>query len=129
MTPFRLIDARSAAHAMALLAEHGPTARLIAAGGDLFDLLKEGVAGALRPTPTVLINLGTAGMADVARSGTMLRLGAMATLADLAAHADVRAAAPRPRRSAASPRRNCATSRHWAATCCSGRVASTSDIP
>ncbi len=94
MTPFRWIDARSAAHAVALLAEHGPAARLIAAGGDLLDLLKEGVAGALQPAPAVLINLGTANMADVVRSGAMLRLGAMATLADLTAHADILAAAP-----------------------------------
>jgi len=94
MSPFRLIDARSAAHAVALLAEHGPAARPIAAGGDLLDLLKEGVDGALRPAPTVLINLGTAGMAGVSRSGTALRLGAMTTLADLAANTDVQGAAP-----------------------------------
>ncbi len=94
MTPFRLIDAQSAAHAVRLLTEHGPAARPIAAGGDLLDLLKEGVAGAFQPTPAVLVNLGTAGMAGVSRSGVTLRLGAMATLADLAAHADVLAAAP-----------------------------------
>ncbi|TXL78714.1 hypothetical protein FHP25_06875 [Vineibacter terrae] len=94
MMPFRLIDAQSAAHAVRLLTEHGPAARPIAAGGDLLDLLKEGVAGALQPAPAVLVNLGTAGMAGVSRSGATLRLGAMATLVDLAAHAEVQAAAP-----------------------------------
>ncbi|HKU94941.1 MAG TPA: FAD binding domain-containing protein [Vineibacter sp.] len=94
MTLFRLIDAQSAAHAVRLLAEHGPAARPIAAGGDLLDLLKEGVTGALLPAPDVLINLGTAGMAGVSRSGATLRLGAMTTLADLAVDANVQAVAP-----------------------------------
>jgi len=93
MIPFRLVDARSAAHAVALLVEHGPAAQLIAAGGDLLDLLKEGVVARLQPS--VLVNLATAGdLAGVSRVGPTLRLGAMTTLADVAANADVQLAAP-----------------------------------
>ena len=95
MRPFRLVDARSAAHAVELMTALGPTARPIAAGGDLLDLLKEGIEGRLLPLPDVLVNLATGrDLAGLSRLGSMLRLGAMATLADLAAHADLRAAAP-----------------------------------
>jgi xanthine dehydrogenase YagS FAD-binding subunit len=95
VTPFQLIDARSAAHAVALLAQFGPVARPIGAGGDLLDLLKEGVEGALRPGHAVLVNLATAGdLAAVSRQDSMLRLGAMATLADLAANPDLQATVP-----------------------------------
>ncbi len=95
MKPFRLVDARSAAHAVELLAASGPAAQPIAAGGDLLDLLKEGVEGRLLPLPDILVNLATArDLAGVSRVGSTLRLGSMTTLADLAADADLQAAAP-----------------------------------
>ncbi|HEU5295211.1 MAG TPA: FAD binding domain-containing protein [Burkholderiaceae bacterium] len=85
MTPFRLLDAASAAQAAALLRAHAPHARPIAAGGDLLGLLKEHVSGPTLPAPSVLVNLATApDLAHIARDDDGLRIGAMVTLARLA---------------------------------------------
>ena len=60
MSPFSLIDASNAAEAVALLRTHGPHAKVIAAGGDLLGLLKDGVQGVTLPLPRVVVNLSTA---------------------------------------------------------------------
>lgn len=86
MTPFRLLDAASAADAAALLRAHAPHARPIAAGGDLLGLLKEHVAGPTLPTPTVLVNLAAArDLGCITGDGDAWHIGAMVTLARLAA--------------------------------------------
>ena len=90
MTPFRLIDAHSAADAAALLRAHGPRAQPIASGGDLLGLLKEGVEGPALALPTVLVNLATApDLTRVTRGTDGVRIGAMATLARLRKEPDL----------------------------------------
>jgi xanthine dehydrogenase YagS FAD-binding subunit len=83
MIGIRLVDARDAAHAVALLRAHGPRAQPLAAGGDLLALLKDGIRA---PAPRVLVNLATASdLAQVRRGADgHWHLGAMATLAALA---------------------------------------------
>jgi len=79
------VDARSAAEAVALLHQHGPRAVPLAAGGDLFGLMKEGIHDLARPVPTLLVNLGRAAdLHGIQRSAEGWRLGAMLTLATLA---------------------------------------------
>jgi xanthine dehydrogenase YagS FAD-binding subunit len=87
MTPFHLVDAHSAADAVMLLQALGPRAQVIASGGDLLGLRKEGVEGSALPRADVLVNLATAadlhGLTD---SPDGVRIGSMTTLAALAAH-------------------------------------------
>jgi xanthine dehydrogenase YagS FAD-binding subunit len=85
MSPFSLLDASSAAEAVALLQTHGSHAKLIAAGGDLLGLLKEGVRGAALPPPKVVVNLATAHeLHRIERTREGWSLGAMATLTTIA---------------------------------------------
>jgi len=84
LSPFLLVDARSAAHAVALLREHGAQARLLASGGDLLGLLKDGVRGPTLPPPRVVVNLGTAeDLHRIDQHPQGWTLGAMVTLAAL----------------------------------------------
>ena len=86
MSPFKLVDAHSAADAVALLQAHGLRSRPIAAGGDLLGLLKDGVRGPSLVPPQVLVNLATAAdLSRIDRAEGYWRLGAMATLDQLAA--------------------------------------------
>ena len=86
MSPFKMVDAHSAAEAVALLQAHEPRSRPIAAGGDLLGLLKEGIAGPSLMPPHVLVNLTTAAdLSRIDREAGYWRLGAMATLDQLAA--------------------------------------------
>ena len=104
MTPFSLVDARSAAEAVALLEAHGAGAQIIAVGGDLLGLLKDGVEGPTLQRPHLLINLATAhDLAEIRVGPQELRLGAMATLADLAGHRDLPSIISEATRSIASP--------------------------
>ena len=75
MNPFELVDAKSAADAVALLGASSH-AQPIAAGGDLLGLLKEHVSGPALMSPAVLVNLATArDMEGIARESDGLRLG------------------------------------------------------
>ena len=86
MSPFKMVDAHSAAEAVALLQALGPRSRPIAAGGDLLGLLKDGIAGPSLMPPQVLVNLATAAdLSRIDRAAGYWRLGAMATLDQLAA--------------------------------------------
>lgn len=85
MNAFQLVDARTADEAVAQLQAHGPGAQVMAAGGDLLGLLKDGVRGPALPPPAVLVNLSTAvELRAVERHADGWRLGAMATLHSLA---------------------------------------------
>jgi xanthine dehydrogenase YagS FAD-binding subunit len=85
MSPFLLVDAHDAVEAVALLQAHGPHAQLVAAGGDLLGLLKEGVRGPALPSPRVLVNLATSEkLHHIERRDDGWSLGAMATLSALA---------------------------------------------
>jgi xanthine dehydrogenase YagS FAD-binding subunit len=84
MTPFRLVDAHSAVHAVKLLGKYGPQAQPIASGGDLLELLKEGVTGLTLASPAVLVNLATASeLRNIESCGNNVRIGAMVTLTQL----------------------------------------------
>ena len=97
MQPFEYIEAQSVADAVALLTaepEHDlrMTARIIAGGSDLLDEVKEGIIA-----PGRVVSL--AGIADLAgiveftsENGDGLSIGAMTTIADIAAHPVIRAA-------------------------------------
>ena len=87
--PFKLIDARSAAEAVALLQAHGQRAQAIASGGDLLELWKEGIAGPTLVPPEVVVNLAAAPeLSEIAWHGDGLHLGAMARLSHLQRYVD-----------------------------------------
>ena len=92
MDPFELVDARSAAEAVSLLAKYGSRAQLFASGADVLYMLKDRIRGPAVNPPTVLINLGAAPGLDrvEARPDGGLGVGAMTTLSDLADHPVVR---------------------------------------
>jgi xanthine dehydrogenase YagS FAD-binding subunit len=73
----------------ALAAARAQGAKLIAGGTDLMQLLKDNVEA-----PTELVDLEHLGLASIRADGSELRLGAMARMADVAAHPDVRAGWP-----------------------------------
>lgn len=86
---FRYVRATSAAHAQALLADHGEDARLLAGGQSLLAALNLRLS-----EPAILIDIGRIGHADIAASGGRLRLGALATHAAIGRSAAVAEAAP-----------------------------------
>src|SRR5690349_19010663 len=73
----------------ALAAARAQGAKFIAGGTDLMQLLKDNVE-----TPTELVDLEHLGLSSIQAGGSELRLGAMARMADVAAHPDVRAGWP-----------------------------------
>ena len=86
MQSFEWVDARSVEHAIALLGESGPGTCIKAGGLDLLDLMKEGLVA-----PRRVINIKTVpglGAIDFdAAKG--LKLGALVTLAEIAADAGI----------------------------------------
>lgn len=106
MNSFALVQARSVAEASAE-ARRSKSSALKASGLDLLDLMKEGIA-----SPDRLVNLRTVRDADL-RAITTGRIGALASLAEIAESADIRRSAPAIARccgSAATPQlRNMAT--------------------
>jgi aerobic carbon-monoxide dehydrogenase medium subunit len=71
--------AASVSHALALLARYGPEARILAGGHSLIPMMKLRLA-----RPEVLIDInGIADLRYITRSGGTLRIGALATHADL----------------------------------------------
>jgi carbon-monoxide dehydrogenase medium subunit len=86
---FDYYRARSVADAHQLLAAH-PGAKLLAGGHSLVPLLKLRLAA-----PPALVDIGRIPeLRGLSRQGDMIRIGALATHAELAASADVRSAAP-----------------------------------
>jgi carbon-monoxide dehydrogenase medium subunit len=86
---FDYYRARSIAEAQQLMAAH-PGAKLLAGGHSLVPLLKLRLAA-----PPAVVDIGrVAEMQGIARAGGHIRIGALATHAQLAASADLRAAAP-----------------------------------
>ena len=87
---FRYARATDAAHAQALLAEHGEDARLLAGGQSLLAALNLRLS-----EPAILIDIGRIGHAEIeARGHGRLRLGALATHAAIGRSAAVAEAAP-----------------------------------
>jgi carbon-monoxide dehydrogenase medium subunit len=86
---FDYFRARSVADAHQLLAAH-PGAKLLAGGHSLVPLLKLRLAA-----PSALVDIGRIPeLRGIARQGDVIRIGALATHAELAASADLRNAAP-----------------------------------
>jgi carbon-monoxide dehydrogenase medium subunit len=88
--PFEYIPAESAEHALALLAEHGDDAKLLAGGHSLLPMMKLRLA-----QPELLIDIGRLDeLAGVSTDGDELVIGATTKHAELAASELVRAEAP-----------------------------------
>jgi aerobic carbon-monoxide dehydrogenase medium subunit len=87
---FEYVAADSPAHALALLAEHGDDAKLLAGGHSLLPMMKLRLA-----QPAVLIDIGRLDeLAGVSADGDELVIGATTKHADLAASELVRKQAP-----------------------------------
>ncbi|HSB60185.1 MAG TPA: FAD binding domain-containing protein, partial [Vicinamibacteria bacterium] len=105
---FRYFAPRTAREAARVLADHGPEAMAVAGGTDLFPNLKR-----RQFEPKVLVGLrGLEAARGIAVNGA-LRLGALATLTEVAEHPEVRARWPAVARSAglvsSPPLRNAGT--------------------
>ncbi len=88
MRRFNHIDVETVDAAASILAEYDGKAKLIAGGTDLLDTLKNEV---VPDYPEVLINLKTiSGLNQINEEGNLLRIGALATLAEVAENATVK---------------------------------------
>lgn len=88
MHPFQYHQPQSLAEAQALLAAPDVDSHVIAGGSDLLDEVKEGII-----SPDRVVSLaGLADLAGITETGTGLSIGAMTTIADIAAHPVIRAA-------------------------------------
>ena len=88
MYPFQYHEPQSLEEAVALLAAPEAGARVIAGGSDLLDEIKEGIIA-----PAQVVSLaGVPGLTGIAETAGGLSIGAMATIADIAAHPVVHAA-------------------------------------
>ena len=88
MHPFQYTEPQTLAEAVALLTAAAPVdARIIAGGSDLLDEVKEGIIA-----PGRVVSLaGVPDLAGIAETNGGLSIGAMITIADLAAHPVIRA--------------------------------------
>ncbi len=105
---FRYLAPGTAAEAARILADHGPEAMAVAGGTDLYPNMKR-----RQFAPKVVVGLrGLEGARGIAANGS-LRLGALTTLAEVAAHPEVLAGWPSVARSAglvsSPPLRNAGT--------------------
>ncbi len=105
---FRYVAPRTAVEAARILADHGPEAMAVAGGTDLYPNMKR-----RQFEPKVLVGLrGLEGARGIAANGS-LRLGALATLAEVAGHPEVLAGWPSVARAAglvsSPPLRNAGT--------------------
>src|SRR5438105_9391742 len=83
---FRYSAPRSLAEATALLAEHGPAAMVVAGGTDLFPNMKR-----RQQEPSVVVGLRALGpLRAIASEDGVLRIGATATLHEVATHPLIR---------------------------------------
>jgi 4-hydroxybenzoyl-CoA reductase subunit beta len=91
LTPFAYAAPRTVSEAAAMLADHGPTAMLVAGGTDLFPNMKR-----RQQTPQVVIGLRAAGeLRGIARSDDgSLSIGPMTSLENVATHPAVRSSYP-----------------------------------
>lgn len=77
------------AAALAALTRHGPSARLIAGGTDLVNLIKEGIE-----RPDVLVDIGRLPLDTVRADGDGLWIGALTTMSAAAGHPALRSGYP-----------------------------------
>jgi 4-hydroxybenzoyl-CoA reductase subunit beta len=84
LPPFRYLAPRSAAEAARVLADHGPEALAVAGGTDLYPNMKR-----RQFTPSLLVGLRKLDGARGISANGALRLGALATLTEVAEHPEV----------------------------------------
>ncbi len=90
LDPFTVLHPATIDEAVALLAQHGDQAKVLAGGTDLLPNMKHGLF-----EPAVVVSIGRlAELKGVVDDGAVLRIGALTTLHDLAAHPLVRAHVP-----------------------------------
>ncbi len=89
MNPFQYHEPQSLAETVGLLSvENGADAHIIAGGSDLLDEVKEGII-----SPASVVSLaGVPGLAGITEAADGLSIGAMTTIADIAAHPVIRTA-------------------------------------
>ena len=89
MHPFQYHEPQSLDEAVTLLTgESASAAHIIAGGSDLMDEIKEGIV-----SPASVVSLASVpGLAGITETDAGLRIGAMTTIADVAAHPIIRAA-------------------------------------
>lgn len=85
LPPFRFLLPRTAREAATMLADHGPDAMVVAGGTDLYPNMKR-----RQFEPKVLVSLRGLEETRATSVNGGLRLGAMATLSEVAGHAGVR---------------------------------------
>jgi 4-hydroxybenzoyl-CoA reductase subunit beta len=85
LPPFRFLLPKTAREAASMLAHHGPDAMVVAGGTDLYPNMKR-----RQFEPKVLVSLRDLAGTRAIHANGGLRLGAMATLAEVAEHAGVR---------------------------------------
>jgi CO/xanthine dehydrogenase FAD-binding subunit len=84
MMSCHVLDARSAADAVALLCLHGPHAQAVTNSGDLLGLLQQGISDPALCASAVLVNLATApDLTGIARQPNYIAIGALSTFAQL----------------------------------------------
>lgn len=86
---FEYIRAETAAHACALLAEHGDEARLLAGGQSLIPMMNLRLA-----RPAMLIDIGRLPLGEIAIDARSIRIGALTRHRSLIENAELRQAAP-----------------------------------
>jgi carbon-monoxide dehydrogenase medium subunit len=84
MRPFKLVTARDAGHAVALLAEHGPSVKVLAGGTDLLVDLKSASVDSPAGVPDVVLDISRAAdLKGIAMTERGLRIGALVTHAEI----------------------------------------------
>lgn len=97
LDPFKVERPTTVDEAVALLAAHGPKARVLAGGTDLLPNLKHGL-----DAPELVVSIGAVpGLRGVHEAGDVLEIGALTTLAELEGHPLVLRHAPGLARAAA----------------------------
>jgi len=84
LPPFRYVSARTAPEAARILADHGPDAMAVAGGTDIYPNMKRG-----QFKPTLLVGIGRLEGARSIEANGSLRLGALATLTEVAEHGPI----------------------------------------
>src|ERR671935_161406 len=91
MKEFELYEPQSVAEATQVLTQLGPKAKVLGGGSDLVGgIMKDWITGKGMPLPDALIDLTTIpNLGKISVGGDGARLGATATLTDIAEHPDL----------------------------------------
>ena len=88
MKAFEYFKVTSVADAVALLARYGEKSALLAGGSDLLGMMKDGITGPKLKAPSYLISMkGIKGLSDIKEQKGGVRIGATASITDIASSA------------------------------------------